>query len=126
MVRFYYLLLLFCRIWIILYFDNTVCNQHKFTGKLTRGQIQISHCVEELRSSARSDGNFELSQNSLSNMGNSVLSAVMQKCTELLKEKLWTAPSFNRSNFTVKSPTVAEQNRHINMNFKQTDQRRKR
>lgn len=59
-------------------------------------------------------------------MGNSVLSAVMQKCTELLKEKRWTAPSFNSSYFTVKSPTVGEQNRHINMNFKQIDQRRKR
>jgi len=36
----------------------------------------VSHCVEEFRSSARSDGNFDLPQNDLSKM------VRYQKCTE--------------------------------------------
>lgn len=47
MVRFYYLQLsgFFFAVYGLFYILTTVCNQHKFTGKLTRGQIQISRTV---------------------------------------------------------------------------------
>lgn len=35
----------FFAVYGLFYILTTVCNQHKFTGKLTRGQIQISRTV---------------------------------------------------------------------------------
>lgn len=75
-----------------------ICNQ-QFTGELTSGKVQCIALCGRVHSVAQR-GTLNFTQNYLNNMGNRVLSVVMQKCTELLEEKLWTAPSFHNSLFS--------------------------